>query len=158
MTRHEIQHGDGIKDYVKNLYSGAKSYATSAATTAKNYMNSNQSLGSRVVGSIGESAGAKIGKKLGEKIGDKITVGKVLSGVKTGLKHADSIKTGIDLVGTSVNTGLQIAKNAEDYKRSRQQTLANEKLDDEFFRQLRVKSDELRTGRGVKGSVSRRRL
>jgi hypothetical protein len=136
LTYNQMKHGDGLWDYAKQKLSQAKNYATKSTNT--------KSFAAKTLGSIGEAAGAVLGKKVGETAGDKL-----LSGLKTGLKHADSIKSSVDLVGHSVKTGLEIAKSAEDYKRSKLQTEAQEKLDDEFFRQLRIKSDELKNGRGI---------
>ncbi len=133
LTYNRMKHGDGLWDYTKQKYNQAKEYAKSYTPTSV------KSFASKTVGAIGEKAGSVIGKKVGETVGDKI-----FTGTKAALKNADSIKAGVDVIGHSVKTGLEIAKSAEDYRRSKKQTDAQEKLDDEFFRQLRIKSDELK--------------
>lgn len=139
------QHGDGLWDYAKTKYSQAKDYAKSyIPSTMSTSSSTKPSFVSRTVGAIGEAAGSVIGRKAGEAVGDKF-----FSGLKTGLKHADTIKSAVDLVGHSVKTGLDIAKSSEDYRRSKLQTDAQVKLDDEFFRQLRQASEETKKGRGI---------
>ena len=141
LTYNRMKHGDGLWDYTKQKYNQAKNYAKSYASTPTTSTQTKSFL-SKTVGAIGEKAGAVLGRKVGETVGDKI-----LTSTKTALKHADSIKSGVDLIGHSVKTGLEIAKSAEDYKRSKLQTNAQEKLDDKFFRQLRIKSDELKSSK-----------
>ena len=54
------------------------------------------------------------------------------------------------MAGTAVNTGLQVAKNAEELKLAQNETIARERQNDEFYRQLREKATSLKMGRGVK--------
>jgi hypothetical protein len=139
LTYRDTITGEGVWDKAKSYANRAKDKIMSAKASA---------LGA-VGEKLGQEAGAKIGKKLGEKVGDKIisTIGDV---AKTGITHADKIKTGIDLIGTATKTGISIAKEAEDLNRSKKQTAAQERLDDEFFRQLRQQSDEIKKGAGLK--------
>jgi hypothetical protein len=128
LSYNQIQHGDGIKDYFKNLSSKISN-----------------SIGAK----IGETVGAKVGKKVGETVGEKV-LSNIGSAAKFGVTHAKDIKNSIDLVGTVAKHGISIGKEVEDLKRSQRATEAQDKFNDEFFRQLRLKSDEIKKGQGMK--------